>query len=102
VHRDARIDASATAELLRWLRLHTWHRRARRPLIFDTALHDAHLLRTIYSMRQELSALWNRSSNTRSADQLLEQLREWRARAECSGITALREFARGLPHLVSQ
>ena len=36
----------------------------------------------------------------RTADQLLEQLCDWRARAESSGIAALREFARRLPHLV--
>src|SRR4029079_9648553 len=32
---EAGIDARSAAELLRWLRLHTWHRRARRPLTFD-------------------------------------------------------------------
>jgi stearoyl-CoA desaturase (delta-9 desaturase) len=100
VRSEAGNDASSAAELLRWLRLHTWHRGARRPLTFDLTLRRAHLLRTVYSMRQELSALWSRSSATRSADQLLEQLRDWRARAECSGISALREFARRLPHLV--
>jgi stearoyl-CoA desaturase (delta-9 desaturase) len=97
---EAGIDARSAAELLRWLRLHTWHRRARRPLTFDPTLRRAHLLRTVYSMRQELSALWSRSSATRTADQLLEQLRDWRSRAESSGIAALREFARRLPHLV--
>jgi stearoyl-CoA desaturase (delta-9 desaturase) len=96
----AGIDANSAAELMRWLRLHTWDRKARRPLAFGPALSQAQLLRTVYSMRQELSALWNRASATRSADQLLEQLRDWRARAESSGIAALREFARRLPHLV--
>ena len=100
VRSEAGIDASSAAELLRWLRLHTWHRRARRPLTFDPTLRKTHLLRTVYSMRQELSALWSKSSATRSADQLLEQLRDWRARAESSGIAALREFARRLPHLI--
>jgi stearoyl-CoA desaturase (delta-9 desaturase) len=96
------IDASAAAELLRWLRLHSWDRRARRPLAFGPALRKAQLLETVYSMRQDLSALWSRSSASRSAsaDQLLEQLRDWRARAESSGIAALREFARRLPNLV--
>jgi stearoyl-CoA desaturase (delta-9 desaturase) len=97
---DAGLEAGCAAELLRWLRLHTWHRRARRPLMFDPASLQTPLLRTVYSMRQELSALWSRSSATRSADQLLEQLRDWRARAERSGVAALREFARRLPHLV--
>ena len=98
-HGEEELDASAAAEVLRWLRLHTWDRRARRPLSFDLTLRKAHLLRTVYSMRQELSALWSRSSASRSADQLLEQLRDWRARAESSGVAALREFARRLPHL---
>jgi hypothetical protein len=31
---------------------------------------------------------------------LLKQLCDWRARAESSGIAALREFARRFPHLV--
>ena len=96
------IDATSAAELLRWLCLHTWDRRARRPLTFDPALRKAHILQTVYSMRQELSALWSQSSASRSAtaDQLLEQLCDWRGRAESSGIAALREFARRLPHLV--
>jgi stearoyl-CoA desaturase (delta-9 desaturase) len=100
--RGEGVDAISAAELLRWLRLHTWHRRARRPLAFDPALQVAHVFQTVYSMRQELSALWSRSSASGSAtaDQLLEQLRDWRARAESSGIAALREFARRLPHLV--
>jgi len=94
------IDSNAAAELLRWLRLHTWDRRARRPLTFDPALRKAHLLQTVYSMRQELSALWSRASASRSTDQLLAQLCDWRVRAESSGIAALREFARRLPHLI--
>jgi len=65
-------------------------------------LRKAQLFQTVYSMRQELSELWSRSSASRSAttDQLLKQLCDWRARAESSGIAALREFARRLPHLV--
>jgi stearoyl-CoA desaturase (Delta-9 desaturase) len=96
------IDAVSAAELLRWLRLHTWDRRARRPLMFDRALRKAHLFRTVYALRQELSGLWSRSGAGRSAtaDQLLKQLCDWRARAELSGVAALREFARRLPHLV--
>jgi len=56
------------------------------------------LLHTAYAMRQELSELWSRSSA--STEQLLRQLRDWRERAEASGIAAIREFAHRLPHLV--
>ena len=92
------IDALSARDLLRWLRLYTWDWRARRPIALDSLVRKAKLLHTVYSMRQELSALWSRSSA--STDQLLKQLCDWRERAESSGIAALREFARRLPQLV--
>ncbi|HEU0199699.1 MAG TPA: fatty acid desaturase [Burkholderiaceae bacterium] len=96
------LDAIAASRLLRWLRLHTWDRSARRPLVLDPVVRTDPLFHTVYSMRQELSALWSRSTarGSATADQLLQQLCDWRARAESSGIAALREFARRLPHLV--
>lgn len=48
-------------------------------------------LQTMHEMRVELGAIWERSHATR--DQLLHQLQDWCARAEASGITALREFS---------
>jgi stearoyl-CoA desaturase (delta-9 desaturase) len=42
-------------------------------------------------MRQELAALWNRSSATR--EQLVTQLQDWCHRAEESGIGPLRDFS---------
>lgn len=48
-------------------------------------------LQTMHEMRVELGALWERSHATR--DQLLHQLQDWCARAEASGIAALREFS---------
>ena len=93
-----RIDARSARNLLRWLRLHTWDARARRPITLDTVAGQAKVLHTVYSMRKELSELWSRSSA--STDQLLKQLRDWRERAESSGIAALHEFSRRLPHLV--
>jgi stearoyl-CoA desaturase (Delta-9 desaturase) len=92
------IDALSSSNLRRWLRLHTWDPRARRPMTFDSLERRHGLLHTVYSMRHELSGLWSRSSA--SADQLVRQLSDWRERAESSGIAALREFARRLPHYV--
>ena len=92
------IDALSARSLLRWLRLYTWDGRAGRPITLDTLVRKHKLLHTVYSMRRELSELWSRSSA--STDQLLKQLCDWRERAESSGIAALREFARRLPHLV--
>ncbi|WP_322105286.1 acyl-CoA desaturase [Paraburkholderia sp. J41] len=48
-------------------------------------------LRTYIELRNELTAIWERSSASR--EQLLAQLQDWCHRAEQSGIKALQEFA---------
>ena len=48
-------------------------------------------LETMHQMRVELGAIWERSHFTR--DQLLQQLQDWCARAEASGIKSLQEFS---------
>ncbi|VXC63981.1 fatty acid desaturase [Massilia sp. 9I] len=48
-------------------------------------------LETMHQMRVELGAIWERSHSTR--EQLLQQLQDWCARAEASGIKALQEFS---------
>jgi stearoyl-CoA desaturase (delta-9 desaturase) len=42
-------------------------------------------------MRQELNALWERS--TESSEQLLARLQDWCRRAEASGIVQLQQFS---------
>ena len=59
-----------------------------------SVLQDNAVLAKIYAMRQELAALWDRS--TASSDQLLKELQDWCARAEASGIRALEEFSHKL------
>lgn len=54
-------------------------------------LADSQMLATIVSMREELAAIWARS--TASREQLLEQLQDWISRAEQSGIEQLRDFS---------
>ena len=66
--------------------------------MLEPAVRKHRVLNTVYLMRQELSELWRPSSA--STDQLLKQLGDWRIRADTSGIAALREFARRLPHIV--
>ncbi len=51
-------------------------------------------LQTMHEMRVELGAIWERSHS--SSDQLLQQLRDWCARAEASGIRSLQEFSQRL------
>ena len=60
----------------------------------ERALQASTVLRSLYSMRQELTALWSRS--TASKEQLVNQLEVWCQRAEESGILALQEFSRKL------
>jgi len=54
-------------------------------------LAKSQALQTVYSMRRELAAIWERS--TASREQLLKQLQDWCHRAEASGIAPLREFS---------
>jgi stearoyl-CoA desaturase (delta-9 desaturase) len=54
-------------------------------------LSNSATLHTVYSMRQELTSLWQRS--TANKDELVRQLEDWCHRAEASGITALRDFS---------
>ena len=65
----------------------------------EEVLKTSKVLATVYSMRQELSAVWARS--TASKEQLLHQLEDWCHRAEKSGIVQLAQVladaARGTP-----
>jgi stearoyl-CoA desaturase (Delta-9 desaturase) len=58
------------------------------------ALPKSGALQTMYAMRQELAAVWGRSTATR--EQLVKELQDWCQRAEASGIRALAEFSRQL------
>jgi stearoyl-CoA desaturase (Delta-9 desaturase) len=57
----------------------------------ESLLGKSERLQTLYRMRQELAAIWGRS--TASREQLLEQLQAWCKRAEESGIQSLRDFS---------
>ena len=58
------------------------------------ALESSKALQTIYAMRQELVALWQRSNESR--EQLLVRLQDWCHRAEASDLAPLRSFSREL------
>jgi len=89
--RAVRIDRGAISRLL--------HRDASTlPSSEQDAVHEAlrhsKVLETVYQMRQELTALWQRSNA--SKEQLVRHLEDWCARAEQSGIEALEQFSRRL------
>ena len=50
-------------------------------------------LKTIHEFRERLTQLWNDANQARA----VQQLKEWCAQAEASGIRSLREFAARLP-----
>jgi stearoyl-CoA desaturase (Delta-9 desaturase) len=58
------------------------------------ALKNSRALATVIAMRDELAALWDRSSA--SKEQLLKQLQDWCHRAESSGIASLVDFSHRL------
>jgi stearoyl-CoA desaturase (delta-9 desaturase) len=55
------------------------------------ALASSKALATAYAMRQDLGALWERS--TESSEQLLARLQDWCHRAEASGLAPLAQFS---------
>jgi stearoyl-CoA desaturase (delta-9 desaturase) len=58
------------------------------------ALKNSRALATAIAMRDELGALWERSSA--SKEQLLKQLQDWCHRAEASGVAPLVDFSHRL------
>jgi stearoyl-CoA desaturase (delta-9 desaturase) len=60
----------------------------------EIALASSKVLHTIYAMRQELAAVWERSTDSR--EQLLQRLQDWCRRAEASGIPPLARFSKDL------
>ncbi|MGZ8264393.1 MAG: DesA family fatty acid desaturase [Burkholderiales bacterium] len=82
------------AALKRWLHIDTnalpQPEREQR----ERVLKASSRLATVYTMRDELAALWQRSNA--SKEQLVHQLEDWCRRAEASGIDALQKFSRTL------
>ncbi len=95
LRRFAPQDARVLRGMKRWL-----HRNdktlaeAERRRIAEALKRSSAPVHTVYSMRAELTALWERSSASR--EQLVRQLQDWCHRAEASGIRPLVEFSRRL------
>ena len=86
-----RVDGSAWK---RWLHLDTSALPETEREQRAQVLKASSRLATVYTMRDELAALWQRS--TASKEQLVHQLEDWCRRAEASGIEALQVFSRQL------
>ncbi|MGO4304400.1 DesA family fatty acid desaturase [Cupriavidus sp. RAF12] len=84
-------EANAKEALKHWLQREAGVLQARERANLQRALHASALLRTVYAMRQDLTALWSRSAI--SEEQLIQRLEDWCRRADQSGIRALQEFS---------
>lgn len=82
------------ATLRRWLHIDAAALPVTERAERDAVLNHSKVLATIYTMRDELAALWQRSNA--SKEQLVHQLEDWCRRAEASGIDALQDFSRTL------
>ena len=89
--RAVRVDRGMVK---RWLHIDAQKLSAPERERLREVLNNSKVLHTVYSMRLELIALWQRSSATK--DELVRQLEDWCHRAEASGIVALQEFSRRL------
>jgi stearoyl-CoA desaturase (delta-9 desaturase) len=74
-----------------WLRLEPKALQSQDKVELERMLASSERLSTIYRMRTELSAIWERSNA--SKEQLVKQLQDWCQKAEASGIEALQEFS---------
>ena len=87
----ASLDAQSLKSLKRWLGRDAGELSPSEKAGLDAALEQSSRLTTVYEMRRELGALWQRSTATH--EELLKRLQDWCRRAEASGIRQLQEFS---------
>jgi len=92
--RERGFDSKAARALKRWLHNDAASVPAEYRATLDRALESSAVLKTTWSMRQELTRLWERS--TLNTEQLVHQLKDWCERAETSGVAPLVDFSRRL------
>ena len=93
LRRTAPRDARALRDVERMLQVGgVTHQGDQGKLV--ATLERSRTLQTVYSMRRELMALWERSMAP--TEQLVHRLQEWCRRAEASGIPPLVEFSQRL------
>lgn len=83
-----------TGKLKRWLHIDKAALPAAELEQREATIKQSAVLTTVYTMRDDLAQLWQRS--TASKEQLVKQLEDWCHRAESSGIEALQQFSRRL------
>ena len=91
LRRKAPQEAQSLKSLKHWLHRDERQMPGEQRARLAEALARNQKLSTVYAMRSDLVALWERS--TASREQLLKQLQDWCRRAEASGIRQLEEFS---------
>ena len=77
-----------------WLHLDANDLKDQEKQALNNVLQHSRNLQVLYQLKQDLAAVWTRSSANQ--EQLLKALEDWCRRAEESGIQALEEFSRRL------
>ena len=91
LHASDKIDM---AKIKHWLHLDETELTAQQKAKIDAIIMASPVLHKAYTLRQELAAIWQRS--TTSKEHLVKQLEDWCHRAENSGIAALSDFSQRL------
>ena len=87
-------DKIDVARIKHWLHLDENVSTEQQKTKLSEVIKASGILRTTYTLRQELAAIWQ--SSTATKEQLVKQLEDWCHRAENSGIAALQEFSQRL------
>ena len=87
-------DKIDVARIKHWLHLDESVLTEQQKTKLGVVIKASGILRTTYTLRQELTAIWQ--SSTATKEQLVKQLEDWCHRAESSGIAALQEFSQRL------
>jgi stearoyl-CoA desaturase (delta-9 desaturase) len=77
-----------------WLHLDATALNEQEKFKLGLVIQSSYKLNTAYTLRQELIAIWHRSTATK--EQMVKDLEDWCRRAESSGIEALQLFSRRL------
>ena len=93
VHASDKFDVDM-ARIKHWLHLDEHDLTEQQKSKLSVVIKASATLRTAYTLRQELAAIWQRSTAT--TEQLVKQLEDWCHRADNSGISSLREFSQRL------
>ncbi len=83
--------AAGVLAIRKWLHLDVKALPVERREQVELALQHSPALKTTWSMRQELTHLWERS--TLNTEQMVSQLKDWCERAEKSGVEPLKDFS---------